>query len=146
MAHGVVINEGGSPDKGHVRSLGIFQLIAISFFTVSGGMHLVVVLCALCWFCKGPYGIEAIVSTAPILIVLLSFIVIPILWSTPLSLITAGMHSTHHPALSFTLILILITLSILSCRFLLTLSTELSTMIPQDGGSVLWVKEVHIQH
>jgi len=85
-------NTSSKDDKAgtHIRSLGVLQLLAISFFTVSGG----------------PYGIEDIVATAPIAIVLLSFIVIPIVWSTPVALITA----------------------------------ELSTMIPDDGGSVLWVK------
>ncbi|GLC39294.1 hypothetical protein PLESTB_001574500 [Pleodorina starrii] len=60
-------------EPGHIRTLGLWPLVTLIFFEVSGG----------------PFGTEDAVSAAGPLLTILGFLVFPILWSVPEALITA---------------------------------------------------------
>ena len=71
------------------RKIGIWQLVAIAYFTTAGG----------------PYGLEVCVRTGGFIITLIGLLIMPILYATPQALMTA----------------------------------ELSNMMPENGGYVIWV-------
>ncbi|GIL60391.1 hypothetical protein Vafri_14994 [Volvox africanus] len=60
-------------EPGHIRTLGLWPLVTLIFFEVSGG----------------PFGTEDAVSAAGPLLTILGFLVFPVLWSIPEALITA---------------------------------------------------------
>ncbi|KXZ49449.1 hypothetical protein GPECTOR_21g675 [Gonium pectorale] len=60
-------------EPGHIRTLGLWPLVTLIFFEVSGG----------------PFGTEDAVSAAGPLLTIVGFLVFPLLWSVPEALITA---------------------------------------------------------